>query len=146
MTTLSTQSNGDAQSRDHLAPGHEQGQGGHGHGHDDHGHGGVGHVVSPATLLLTWVALLIGTVLTVAITYVDLGAFSVWLALGVAVAKASLVALYFMHLRWDSLFNGVVLIAALLFLMAFIGVAMMDTAEYQDAFELPRGVILESTP
>jgi cytochrome c oxidase subunit 4 len=62
---------------------------------------------------------------------VDLGALNIWVALAIAIFKAALVILYFMHLRWDSLFNGIILISALAFVMVFIGVALMDTSEYK---------------
>ena len=49
----------------------------------------------------------------------------------IATAKAVLVALYDMHLRWDRPFNALVFVAAIGFLMLFIGIAMMDSAQYQ---------------
>jgi cytochrome c oxidase subunit 4 len=98
------------------------------HTHDDHG---MGHI-SPIWMLLAVFALLIFfTVLTVAVTYVDLGPANIWIALGVAVVKAALVGLYFMHLRYDSPFNSLILVSAFLFLAIFIGIALMDTGEYQ---------------
>ena len=51
--------------------------------------------------------------------------------LAIATAKAVLVALYYMHLRWDKPFNALVFVAAIGFLMLFIGIAMMDSAQYQ---------------
>lgn len=89
------------------------------------------HVCSIKTLLVVWVALMLGTWLTVAATYVDLGPLNLWIGLAIATAKAVLVALYYMHLRWDRPFNAVVLVVAVGFLMLFIGIAMMDTAAYQ---------------
>ena len=41
------------------------------------------------------------TLLTVAVTYVDLGQLNLVVAMGIAVFKASLVILYFMHVRWS---------------------------------------------
>ncbi len=100
------------------------------HTHDDHDHG-IGHV-SPIRVLLGVFALLIFfTVLTVAVTYVDLGPANVWIALGVAVVKGALVGLYFMHLRYDSPFHSLIMVSAFLFLALFIGIALMDTGEYQ---------------
>ena len=43
-----------------------------------------------------------------------------------------LVALYYMHLRWDKPFNAFVFISAFAFLFLFIGFALMDTAHYQE--------------
>jgi cytochrome c oxidase subunit 4 len=82
-------------------------------------------------LVAVWIALMVGTWMTVAATTVDLGALNLWIGLAIATAKAVLVALYFMHLRWDRPFNLLVILAALAFLMLFIGLAMMDTAQYQ---------------
>jgi cytochrome c oxidase subunit 4 len=74
---------------------------------------------------------MVGTWLTVTATYVDLGALNIWIGLLIATAKAVLVALYYMHLRWDRPFNAVVFLGAFLFLALFIGIAMMDTGHYQ---------------
>jgi cytochrome c oxidase subunit IV len=103
---------------------------------DAHGHVHV-HVVSPKILLAVYFALVVATVLTVAVTYVDFGALNIFIALGIAVIKAALVIMYFMHLRWDNLFNGVILITALVFVATFIGVAMMDSGQYKQNYQPP---------
>jgi len=105
--------------------------------HDDHG---IGHITPVSLLLGIFTALIVLTVLTVAVTYVDLGTANIWIALGVAVAKAALVAVYFMHLRYDSPFHGLVLVSAFLFLAVFIGISLMDTGEYQPAMSPPSTV------
>src|SRR5688500_12190680 len=70
------------------------------------------HVVPPWLLLAVFAALIVLTFMTVAVTWVDFGrTANVWIALVIAAAKAGLVALYFMHLRWDSPFNGLILCA-----------------------------------
>ena len=89
------------------------------------------HVASVKLLVIVWIALIFGTWLTVSATYVDLGAFNIWVGLAIATAKAVLVALYYMHLRWDKPFNAFVFLSAFFFLFLFIGFAMMDTAQYQ---------------
>lgn len=96
------------------------------------------HVVKPQTLLAVFGALMVLTILTVAVTYVPLGNFNVWVALTIAVAKAGLVAMYFMHLRWDSPFHGVILIAAFFFVALFIGIAVLDSREYNKNFYRPQ--------
>jgi cytochrome c oxidase subunit 4 len=102
---------------------------------------GFGHVVPVRVLLTVFAALLLLTVLTVGVTWVDLGALNIWLALGIAVAKASLVALYFMHLRYDSPFYGVVLIGALFFVVLLMGAAILDSSNYNVNYEPPRGMM-----
>ena len=77
------------------------------------------------------------TFVTVKVTDFDLGAANIWVALLVAVIKGGLVAMYFMHLRWDSPFNGVILVCALLFVAIFVGVAVMDSSNYQPNLDPP---------
>lgn len=100
-------------------------------------HDAVAHPVPLFTLLGVFAALLVLTVLTVAVTNIDLGAANIWLALGIAAAKAALVALYFMHLRWDSPFNGIVLVAALFMVALLLGIVILDSKEYQPNLERP---------
>lgn len=88
------------------------------------------HVVPPKVLLGVWGALLVLTWGTVAATWIDLGPFNLWLALGIAVVKAGLVALYFMHLRYDHPFHGFLLIAALAFVMLLVALALLDSQQY----------------
>jgi len=95
------------------------------------------HVVEPRILFATFAALLVLTVLTVAVTLVDLGPLNIWIALFVAVVKAALVALYFMHLRWDNPFNSVILICAFFFVAIFIGTTIIDTKEYKVNYDRP---------
>ena len=90
------------------------------------------HITSLRTLVVVWIALLIGTWLTVTATYFDFGSLNLWIGLGIATGKALLVALYFMHMRWDRPFNAFVFVTAFAFLALFIGLAMMDSAHYQD--------------
>ncbi len=93
-------------------------------------HHGVGHIVPVRILFTTAMMLLILTVVTVAAAKFDFGAMNIWIALGIAVAKGSLVVLFFMHLRYDRPFNGLVFVASLAFVALFISFAMTDTKEY----------------
>jgi len=89
------------------------------------------HIASVKLLLVVWIGLMVGTWLTVAASNVDLGALNIWIGLAIATAKATLVALFYMHLRWDKPFNAFVFVGAFFLLFLFIGFAMMDTAHYQ---------------
>jgi len=92
-------------------------------------------------LIATFLALLVLTWATVAVRYIDLGDANLILALAIAVLKASLVALFFMHLRYESLFNGLILCMALLFVALFIVIALLDTTQYQ-----PQRLQYQQTP
>jgi len=100
------------------------------------GHPTVGHVVPLWLLAAVFGALLVLTWVTVAATYVDMGGTgNLAIALLIALVKASLVALYFMHLRWDRPINAIVLIGALLFVALFCGFALLDSATYRPQVE-----------
>ncbi len=60
------------------------------------------HVVPLPIYFGVFVALLVFTGVTTVVAFVDLGRFNVAVALTIAVVKASLVLLYFMHLRYSS--------------------------------------------
>jgi cytochrome c oxidase subunit IV len=91
----------------------------------------IGHVTSVRLLLTVYFILIVCTVITYAVSRIDLGQFNIWAALAIAVFKATLVLLYFMHLRWDSPFNALAIIAALVFVSLFIGLALLDSMSYQ---------------
>ena len=103
-----------------------------GHAHTSSGHAGhdgqplVGHLVAPWILFATGGALIVLTVITVAIRYVDLGKANLLVALAIAGLKATLVSLFFMHLRWDRPFNLLVLVGSIVFVMIMLAFAMMD--------------------
>ncbi len=59
-------------------------------------------VVSPKVYLGVFAALLCFTALTVAASYAELGVFNAVVALAIAVTKAVLVILFFMHIRYSS--------------------------------------------
>ena len=90
------------------------------------------HIASMRSLLAVFAALVFLTVVTVAVAYVDLGDFNLFTALFIATIKASLVSLYFMHLRHDSGFNRLAFFGSILFVMLFVGITLMDTGQYQE--------------
>ena len=92
----------------------------------DSAHSSLGHVVPVWLLAAVFGALLVLTCLTVAVAHVDLGNMNLYLALGIATVKASLVVLFFMHLFWDRPFNAMIFIGCLLFVSLFIGITLTD--------------------
>ena len=74
-------------------------------------------------------ALLVGTGLTVYAAKLDLGRYNAVVALGIATIKATLVALFFMHV-WHASekLTKLVVIAALFFLLLLLGLTMSDYA------------------
>ena len=112
--------------------------------HSDHDHtddGGV-HVHIHTTKFYAGIlgALLVLTVLTVAASYVDIdgilalgrpvqgvGAWNLGLALLIGTMKASLVVLFFMHLKEDKRFNALFFVGSILFVGVFFAYTMNDT-------------------
>jgi cytochrome c oxidase subunit 4 len=96
------------------------------------------HVLPMRVLVGVWFGLLVLTFVTVAASWVDFGALmgEPWLnlvgALSIAVLKAALVALYFMHLRYDHPFHGFVLITSLAFVALLVFISLQDAVSYQD--------------
>lgn len=72
-------------------------------------------------------ALIALTAATVAISYVDLGMFNVAAALLIASVKASLVALYFMHLRHERRLVWGFALTPVFFLLLIIAGTLADT-------------------
>jgi cytochrome c oxidase subunit IV len=98
--------------------------------HDDHH--GLSHVAPVKVLAATGGSLLVLTLVTVLATKVDFGAnINLAIAMAIAVIKATLVILFFMHLRYDRLFHSVVFAGGLLAAALFIGFTLMDTNQYQ---------------
>ncbi|MAX27684.1 MAG: cytochrome-c oxidase [Phycisphaeraceae bacterium] len=102
------------------------------HEHHDEEHE---HVSSIPLLLGVYVLLLFFTFLTVAVTWVDLGPMNVWVALIVAAIKVSLVAAFYMHLKYENQFFGQILIASIFFASVMIGIILMDTRQYHEDVE-----------
>ena len=98
--------------------------------HDDHD--GISHVASVKVLLGTGGALLVLTIVTVLATKVDFGSGpNLAIAMLIAVIKATLVVLFFMHLKYDKIFHTVIFAAAVLAAALFVGFTMMDSGQYQ---------------
>jgi cytochrome c oxidase subunit IV len=93
----------------------------------------LSHTVSVKVLAAVFLALVLLTVATVAAAEVELGSLNIYVALGIAGTKATLVALYFMHLRYDRPFNRVVLLGCLLFVVIFISLVLKDTLAYRSS-------------
>lgn len=94
-------------------------------------HPQVGHVVPLPVLFAVLGTLLVMTFVTVAVSWLDFGRFNLWIALAIAVFKASLVLLFFMHLKYDKPFNAIVIIVSMALVMLFIAIALTDATQYE---------------
>ncbi len=96
------------------------------------------HVSSPKNYVLIFAALMILTGVTVWIAKVDLGWANDVVALTVAVAKALLVILFFMHVRYSTRMTALTALAGFFWLAILILITMSDYWS--------RGLILPAVP
>ena len=93
-----------------------------------------GHHISSAKFL--WgigTTLFILTFITVAVTWISIPApWNVVVAIFIAVVKATIVALFFMNLWWDSQFNVMLLITSVIFFLLLVGITLLDTLYRSD--------------
>lgn len=94
-----------------------------------------GHVLPVRVYAAVLAALLVLTGVTVGVSLLELGKLAIYVALAVAVIKAALVIGYFMHLRFDVRFNSFVFLSALLFLLIFFSLTMLDLGTRGDVLE-----------
>ena len=81
------------------------------------------------TYLAIWIALLVGTALTVYASTLDLGRYNAAVALTIASVKATLVGLFFMHIKGASeKLTKLVVLSALFFLFILLALSMADYA------------------
>jgi cytochrome c oxidase subunit 4 len=73
-------------------------------------------------------ALMVLLGLTVWVAHVPLGAFNIYVAMSIAIVKAVLVVLYFMHVRYSSRLIWVVAGAGFVWLLLLFGFTMADYA------------------
>ncbi|MGO8998765.1 MAG: cytochrome C oxidase subunit IV family protein [Polyangiaceae bacterium] len=107
--------------------------------HDDHDadDGQVHAHVSSVKFYVGILSILVAfTLLTVAVASVHLGPLNLAVAIAIASAKATLVVMFFMHLKYDNRFNATIVICSLMFIGVFFAYTMNDTdtrAELDDA-------------
>jgi len=94
--------------------------------HDAAPHEGHDHVVPLSIYFAVFFALLVGTGLTVWVSYVDLGPFNTPVALIIAFTKAFLVATFFMHLKYSSKLTWLAVGAALFWLFHLLAGTLGD--------------------
>ncbi|HEY4256733.1 MAG TPA: cytochrome C oxidase subunit IV family protein [Candidatus Udaeobacter sp.] len=83
-------------------------------------------VVEPKIYFRTGIALLVLLAATWMIGYVDLGPFNLIVALAIAITKAIIIALFFMHIKGSSRLLHLAAVAGLLWLLFMISLTLGD--------------------
>ncbi len=107
--------------------------------HEAGGHDGGEHGHGLGAYFAVFGALLVGTWLTVWIAEKDLGAWNTPVALGIACTKATLVVLYFMHVRASSKVVWLAAAIGFVFLVILLGFTISDyaTREWLEIYSDP---------
>ncbi len=84
------------------------------------------HISSYKDHLMVLGFLITLTIITVSITSVELSAFNVVAALIIASIKATIVLLYFMHLKFDQKIFLIMAILVLILVASVIGITLFD--------------------
>ena len=90
------------------------------------------HVSPVRVYALILLVLLVLTALTVVVAGRDLGVLNDVVALGVAITKATLVVLFFMHVKYAGKLVKVVVAAAFFWLFIIFGLTIIDYATRSD--------------
>lgn len=93
----------------------------------EHSHSEGNHVTGYKTYFIVWVLLMILTATTVYVSYLDFGTFNIVIAMVVASIKASVVALFFMHLKFEDKITWLFAIFPLVLLFLLISMTILDT-------------------
>lgn len=84
------------------------------------------HVISISTYFWVLMALFVGTVVTVWVSYFNFGRWNMVIAFLVASCKAFFVLAYFMHLKYDNMLNRVIFLSAFFFLLIMFSFSFGD--------------------
>ncbi|MGH9604150.1 MAG: cytochrome C oxidase subunit IV family protein [Terracidiphilus sp.] len=96
----------------------------HGNAHHDEG---LPHIVSPRIYVIVGLTLLALTATTAGVSYIELGVFNAVVALAIAVLKAMLVVLFFMHLKYSARLTKLTVLCGI---FVFLGLISMMLADY----------------
>jgi cytochrome c oxidase subunit IV len=86
------------------------------------------HIVPVRVYVTVFVVLLVMTATTTAVSAIDLGPWNTVVALAIAVFKATLVVLFFMHVKYSPRLIGVVIVGGLFWLAILLAITLSDFA------------------
>jgi cytochrome c oxidase subunit 4 len=84
------------------------------------------HIVGPKVYVVILFGLLLGTALTVLASFWELGILNPIIALAIATAKAMLVVLFFMHVKYSTKLTKLTVCAGIFTFVILIGMTLSD--------------------
>lgn len=85
-----------------------------------------GHVSSIKLYVGIFLTLMALTTITIVVAYINVGPWNKIVALGIASFKATLVVLYFMHVKYASRLTKLIVVSGFFFLMILLSLTMVD--------------------
>ena len=102
---------------------------GHDHGPNEQDvHDSLNHVVPPRIYIIVGAILLVLTGVTVGASYLDMGALNPVVALFIACFKATIVVLFFMHVKYSSKLTKLTVFSGLFTFAVLIALTLSDYA------------------
>ena len=84
------------------------------------------HVVPTRVYYTIFLALMVCTAITVGVAFVDLGPMNAVVAMTIAVLKATLVVLFFMHVKYSPKLTWTVILGSVFWLVIMLALTMND--------------------
>ena len=85
-----------------------------------------GHVSHKSVYYGIFGALMVLTAVTVAVAFINLGSFNFPVAIAIAITKATLVILFFMHVKYSSKLTKLFVVMAFFFMSILFGLTLTD--------------------
>ena len=85
-----------------------------------------GHIAPVRSYVLIFTMLMVFTAITVAAAFLNLGPLNFPVAISIAIVKATLVILFFMHVKYSSQLTKLIIGSGLFFLLVMFSLTMTD--------------------
>ena len=104
----------------------------------------MSHISPTSTYFTVFGTLMVLTAVTVAAAFTNLGVLNFPVALAIAITKATVVILFFMHVKYSSKLTKFVVVSCLFFLASLFGLTFTDYLS-RGWFTSPRGTTMAGT-
>jgi cytochrome c oxidase subunit IV len=92
----------------------------------NHGAHSENHIVPKRVYFLIFAALIVLTWVTALVSRIDLGRWNIFVALAIAILKASLVILFFMHVKYSTRLTKFIVVCGFFWLSLLLFITMAD--------------------
>jgi cytochrome c oxidase subunit 4 len=104
----------------------------------------MAHISPVSTYLTVFGTLMVLTTVTVAAAFTNLGSLNFPIAIAIAITKATVVVLFFMHVKYSSKLTKFVVASSIFFLVCLFGLTFTDYLS-RGWFTSPRGTTMAGT-